>query len=320
MHSALDARKQPVASPAVWCALFGFAASTLACGSTHGTGTPNFDVCVLLGNTVSDGCAVNSSGPIINFANLNIGEQKTSVVSVTCDPSASTATINGVSLVDDKGENLTDPNYSLTVGVLSDTGTEQSAILPKVLLKSSGEIRAHVTFTANRAPGVIQNAYLLITSDGYTAKVPISGSIGSGCTSSQPLSNTCATATTIDALDIGKSTPVTTYIRSDPEYYVVTFNGSDQCPNYHPKVSIDNQDIQFDVLEGDCTTNLSCSVAGDAGSSQNLTQWESVCSSGVSFSLSGTTPSPFTGTTMFIKVHSASAYCVQYTITFANGA
>lgn len=134
-------------------------------------------VCVLLGTTIPEGCSIVDGSPRITLGALSMGEQKTRVVSVT--PSQVNGPALRVESIALEGSPLT--NYTLSLFRV-DSGVESPVTLPVDLVSSAGgpfEIRAHVKFLADMAPGAVGGVALKILAhaENSTTNVEVSVAI-----------------------------------------------------------------------------------------------------------------------------------------------
>lgn len=158
--------------------------SAAGCSSSDGSnlGQSPFAICVLKSLSASDGCASNNAVPL---GNRYIGDTVSAIVDVTCGNKVSSVEIKELGLTRIDGTALADENFQLALFTLDAAGSEIPAKLPFVL-NSTGkntELRAHLTFTANRPIGSIDVASgpaVRIASATLAVTLPIQGSV-TGC-------------------------------------------------------------------------------------------------------------------------------------------
>jgi hypothetical protein len=181
MRSAHDSATEPRISRFGWRILLAAAALAPACPSYHSSVSPTFDLCVLAGKGISDGCVKEGDAPVIDLGSLHIGEEQSRTIAVTCSSnSVGPVTIDTASVVDQSGIPTSDANYVLTAFRLNDSGTEDPVELPQTLQKGTGELRLHLTYKARRPDGVIQGASVLVVSKNLQATMPVRGNVA-GC-------------------------------------------------------------------------------------------------------------------------------------------
>jgi hypothetical protein len=181
MRSAHDSATEPRTSRFVERVLLAAAGLASACPSYQSSTPPTFDLCVLVGNRISEGCAKEGDAPVVDLGSLHIGEKQSRTIAVVYSRnSVGPVTIDTVSVVDQSGMPASDTNYALTAFRLNDSGTEDAVELPQTLSKGTDELRLHLTYKASRPAGVIQGTSVLIASKNLQATIPVSGSV-TGC-------------------------------------------------------------------------------------------------------------------------------------------